>query len=153
MTGGETKVARIELPNAESTAELGARMARACRPGTVILLRGPLGAGKTTFVNGFVSALGGGLATSPSFVLAHSYPGGSMSVWHLDFFRLERDDVDALDLEQYLSPAAVTLIEWPERATADWPADRIEIDFQVQGNVRIVNIIAVGGGVEAAAGA
>ncbi|MBV8280622.1 MAG: tRNA (adenosine(37)-N6)-threonylcarbamoyltransferase complex ATPase subunit type 1 TsaE, partial [Candidatus Eremiobacteraeota bacterium] len=93
----------LSLPDADATRALGARLAAVCPAGTLILLRGPLGAGKTTFVEGVVRALGAGHAASPTFVIAHEYDGGSKPVSHLDLYRLEDPrDVEDLDVGAYL---------------------------------------------------
>jgi tRNA threonylcarbamoyl adenosine modification protein YjeE len=138
------------LLNASDTERLGAQLASAALAGFAILLRGPLGAGKTTLVEGFVEAIGAGHAASPSFVLAHSYPDGRMPVWHLDLFRVvEQRDIDDLDLSQYLSADAVTLIEWSDNAEGPWPDDRIEIDLAIEGAGRRARIAGFGAGAEA----
>lgn len=127
----------IALPDAAATKALGARLARASRPGAVILLRGPLGAGKTTLVEGFVAALGAGATASPTFVLARLYRGGQIPVSHLDLYRLDDPtDIDALDLAHYILQDGVTLVEWPERAPDAWPVDRVEVDLAIVGAAR-----------------
>lgn len=128
----------IKLADQAATRELGARLAAACEPGTIVLLRGPLGAGKTTLVDGFVRAFGAQPATSPTFVIAHSHTGGKYPVWHLDLYRMEDEQqVAELDLAQYLSDAAITLCEWPERAPRLWPSDALEIDLSIEGAGRL----------------
>lgn len=93
----------------------GRRLGRALRPGDLVLLEGPLGAGKTTFVR----AVAGSLEVtdpvrSPSFTLANIYAGRYV-VQHLDLYRLDEiGDEDALALEEYSTAEAVTLVEWPE---------------------------------------
>ena len=115
--GGES------LADAAATEALGGRLAQALQPGDLVLLEGPLGAGKTTMVRGLVAALGGDPleVCSPTFVLLESYAvsGGVIArVHHADLYRLRGrgsaplDEVglgDALD-----DAAAVTAVEWPE---------------------------------------
>jgi len=111
------------------------------KPGDAILLRGPLGAGKTTLVEGFMDALGAGHAASPTFVIAHEHAAGAMPVWHLDLFRLEDPrDIEDLDLAQYLAAKGVTIVEWPERADHAWPEDRIEVDLAIAGRARTARV-------------
>jgi tRNA threonylcarbamoyladenosine biosynthesis protein TsaE len=135
----------ISLRDEAATRGLGAALAAASGAGAVILLRGPLGAGKTTLVDGFADALGAGRATSPTFVIAHSYGGGQMPLWHVDLYRIEDDkDVVDLDLAQYLSDDAITLVEWPERAGDVWPADSLVIELSVERTGRRARVSAGG---------
>lgn len=94
---------------------LGRRMAATLHAGDLVLLEGPLGAGKTTLVREIALALGVTDAVrSPSFTIANVY-AGPLVVNHLDLYRLEEiADEDTLALEEYRSPGAVTLVEWPE---------------------------------------
>jgi tRNA threonylcarbamoyl adenosine modification protein YjeE len=135
----------IALPDAAATRKLGAQLAAACRPGSIILLRGPLGAGKTTFADGLIAALGAGNATSPTFVIAHAHDRGRIPLWHLDLYRMEDErQVAELDLDQYVSEEAITLCEWPERAAGQWPDDVLEIALSVQGEGRVALLSARG---------
>lgn len=105
----------------EAGVDLGAlgrvavRLAAALLPGDLVLLLGPLGAGKTEFVRAVARALGvTDPVRSPSFTLANVYAGRTR-VHHLDLYRLEGvGEEDALALEEYLTPEAVTLVEWPQ---------------------------------------
>lgn len=133
-----SSVTCIELRDAAATRALGARLAAAGRPGAVVLLCGPLGAGKTTLVEGLTSALGAVRATSPSFVLVHRYEGGRIPIWHLDLYRLEtQEEVTELDLAQYLTQDSLTVCEWPERAAHAWPVDSLTIDLSYSGAGRL----------------
>jgi tRNA threonylcarbamoyladenosine biosynthesis protein TsaE len=94
--------------------DIGATFGRALRAGDVVLLYGPLGAGKTALVRAISRALDvADPVRSPSFTIANIY-SGVMTVQHLDLYRLDEiGDDDALALEEYVRDDAVTLVEWP----------------------------------------
>ena len=105
---------RIETATAAETEAVGAELAATLAPGDVVLVRGELGAGKTTFVRGACRALGvTGPVTSPTFTIGQRYHG-RVPVAHLDLYRL-----DGLDSEEpgwlgdYLGPDTVAFVEWP----------------------------------------
>jgi tRNA threonylcarbamoyladenosine biosynthesis protein TsaE len=131
----------VVLPDERATRALGAALAQTAVPGMVVLLDGPLGAGKTTLVQGFAAAVGAERAASPSFVLAHSYGSGSMPLWHLDLYRIENAaEIADLDLDQYMPADGVALVEWAGRSTDPWPGDRIEVEMQIAGDGRKAHV-------------
>ena len=113
----------IVLPDAEATAAVGAALAERLRPGDVVALEGPLGAGKTTLARGLLAALGlEGEAPSPSFALVIEYPELRVPVAHVDLYRLEdAGELAELGLDEVLLAGAL-LVEWPGRAgPRAWP--------------------------------
>jgi len=125
----------INLNGPEATRDLGRRLGQLLRGGEVVALRGELGAGKTTLVQGL--ALGLGLeqesVTSPSFVLIANLIGGRLELKHVDLYRLNAEEAVELGLEELMtgpgSETGVTALEWAERAEEMLPSDRFEINL------------------------
>ena len=111
----------MALADAFQTEQLGASLAVMLRPGDVVALSGPLGAGKTTLARGVLSGLGlRGEAPSPSFslVIAYDPPDVRLPLWHVDLYRIEDpEEIAELGLDDARTDAAL-LIEWPERMGA-----------------------------------
>lgn len=108
-----------QTQNAEETFALGKQISAQLRGGEIILLDGPLGAGKTVFVKGLASALGidPEEVTSPSFTLVNPYKA-QFPLFHIDLYRLHEGvaAANAVDLEELLTDErAVVIIEWAER--------------------------------------
>jgi tRNA threonylcarbamoyladenosine biosynthesis protein TsaE len=106
--------------SAAETEAVGERLASELGPGDVVLVSGELGAGKTTLIRGAARALGvSEPVTSPAFTIGHTY-AGRIPVSHLDLYRLaELDQEDPALLDDYVTPEAVSFIEWP-RAAEPW---------------------------------
>ncbi|WP_030160378.1 tRNA (adenosine(37)-N6)-threonylcarbamoyltransferase complex ATPase subunit type 1 TsaE [Glycomyces sp. NRRL B-16210] len=106
---------RLTLQTAADTHEFGLRLAALLRAGDLVILTGPLGAGKTALTQGIGAGLGvEGRITSPTFVIARSHRAGEAGVplVHVDAYRLEHlDELDDLDLDADVE-AAVTVVEW-----------------------------------------
>ena len=115
--------------DAEEMRAVGRQLAEHVCAGDLIMLSGPLGAGKTTFVQGLADGLGvRGRVTSPTFVISHIHRGEPDLV-HVDAYRLDSlDDVDSLDLDASLDES-VTVVEWGRGKTDGLSDDRVEIDI------------------------
>ena len=113
MAGFETIVT---LADETATAELGARIARGLEPGDAVLLRGDLGAGKTTLARAILRALGvEGHVPSPTFTLVQNYQARDLTVFHFDLYRIENPrELAELGMDDALDDGAA-LVEWPER--------------------------------------
>jgi tRNA threonylcarbamoyladenosine biosynthesis protein TsaE len=106
--------------SAEETIELGRRLATELRSPKLVLLRGDLGAGKTTMVKGIAEAFNAASqddVTSPTFTLIHEYRGPEVSVYHIDLYRIETQrELETLGLDELIADERnVVLIEWGEK--------------------------------------
>ena len=112
---------RLRTRSVAGTLALGATIAEMLMPvPRLVVLRGEVGAGKTTLVKGIAEALGAATeedVTSPTFTLVHEYEGPKVHVFHLDLYRLESEEqIAVLGLEEMLSQEnALVLVEWGER--------------------------------------
>ena len=116
----------INLPDAQATQALGQRLGEQLPAGSVLLLKGNLGSGKTTLVQGLGKGLGVAEIDSPTFTLINEYTHGRLPLYHVDLYRLSPAEADALFLETYwegveVEPGIVA-IEWSERLTHLPPA-------------------------------
>jgi tRNA threonylcarbamoyladenosine biosynthesis protein TsaE len=123
--------------SAEETTEFGRNLAARLQAPILILLKGDLGAGKTTLTKGIISGLGAAReeeVTSPTFSLVHVFKTQSSpptNVYHVDLYRLEgTHDLESIALDDILSEPCVAIIEWSERLTlrCAWPIIRIELE-------------------------
>jgi tRNA threonylcarbamoyladenosine biosynthesis protein TsaE len=132
---------------AEEMRDLGARLAAGLRPGDLVLLSGPLGAGKTTLAQGIGRGLGvDGDVLSPTFVIARVHRGGRLPMVHVDAYRLGSiAEVDDLDLDASLEDS-VTVVEWGDGLVEGLARDRLQVRIErpEEGDVRIVEVTAVG---------
>ena len=113
----------------EETQALGQKLGEMSKENDVLLLAGELGAGKTCLVQGLARGLGIREHTlSPSFVILRTYQG-RLTLYHLDFYRLEEKEVLDLGLEDYLSAGGITVVEWAERGKRLWPEEYLLISL------------------------
>lgn len=105
----------------DQTRELGRALAAVLRPGDVVGLQGPLGAGKTVLVRGLAEGMGlaAEAVRSPTFTLINEYREGEVRLYHIDLYRLELVDLDWLALAEVLESGAVSVVEWCERTGRD----------------------------------
>lgn len=126
MNAAKTIIERTFITaSADQTIDAGRELASLLQPPLLFILRGDLGAGKTTLVKGLAEAIGAADAedvTSPTFTLVHEYQGVSpitqtpLHLYHLDLYRLEEDrQLAALGIEEMAAENSLVLIEWGEK--------------------------------------
>jgi tRNA threonylcarbamoyladenosine biosynthesis protein TsaE len=105
--------------SAEETTALGRKLAAELKPGAIVLLRGDLGAGKTTLVKGIAEGFQAAEAdrvTSPTFTLIHEYRGPQLTLYHIDLYRIDTPrELDTLALDDLIDANSILLIEWGEK--------------------------------------
>ena len=147
LTHQSTDETRI-LDDLEATKDLGRMLATRLKPRDIVLLRGPLGAGKTSLVQGLAGALGiQDPITSPTFALAQHYPEGTPPLIHLDLYRLElavaADDLFLQEEEEATAMSALLVVEWPERLSLLLQdAWRLTLQYSSNGEGRLATIHA-----------
>lgn len=133
--------ASITLPTEDTMTALGRRLAPMLHPGDTVLLRGPLGAGKTHLARAIIQArlAAAGLfedVPSPTFTLVQVYSDGETEIWHADLYRLSGpQEVSELGLDEAFA-TAIVLIEWPNRLGSEAPDDALDAEFIVEGESR-----------------
>jgi tRNA threonylcarbamoyladenosine biosynthesis protein TsaE len=110
----------VKLPDANATQKLGMDLGKSLTAGSVILLTGDLGSGKTTFVQGLAQGMGiSDAIVSPTFTIINEYFSGRLPLYHLDLYRLNSAEVEDLQLASYWlgieSELGIVAIEWAER--------------------------------------
>jgi tRNA threonylcarbamoyladenosine biosynthesis protein TsaE len=140
-------VRELTVPTAEQMRELGAELAEGLRAGDLVVVTGPLGAGKTTLVQGIGAGLGvDGPVLSPTFVIARVHRGGRLPLVHVDAYRLGSvAEVDDLDLDAALDES-VTVVEWGAGLVEGLSEARLEVQLSrsTDDEVRQVRMVGVG---------
>ena len=134
--------------SAEETIQLGIELARELKPGTIVLLRGDLGAGKTTLIKGIAEGFHAASAedvTSPTFTLIHEYRGPDVTLYHIDLYRIDTQrEIDTLALDDLIDPKSILLIEWGEKFERFRKESDVEIDIeQLGGDERRISLKAL----------
>lgn len=132
----------LPLPDEAATAALGARLAALARPGDVILLSGPIGAGKSHLARAFIRARLGREeeVPSPTFTLIQTYGPPGDEIFHADLYRLTHpDEVWELGLDEAFS-RAICLVEWPDRLGAHLPPGALRLKLSAAGEGRLATL-------------
>lgn len=137
----------IELPDETATQKLGAAFGRSLSAGSVLLLNGDLGSGKTTLIQSLGASLGiTEPIVSPTFTLVSEYSEGRIPLYHFDLYRLHPEEVAELALETYWEgseyPLGIVAIEWAERLPY-LPSEYLALRFTMADLGRRVELAAV----------
>ncbi len=128
----------------EAFKALASRLAPFVSPVDFIALYGDLGAGKTTFAQGLLPALGiGETVTSPTYQLVHAYAAPHHRIYHCDFFRLGAGDEEEIGFRE-MCAEGVVLAEWPDAIRSALPVDRLEVRIEGEGGSRRVSLEGFG---------
>lgn len=133
---------QVTSRSTEETVELGRRLGSVAKEGTVISLRGSLGAGKTVVARGVAQALGIREAiVSPTFTLIQEYEG-TLKLYHMDLYRLSGpDEFEMIGGEEMLYGDGVVLVEWSEKIEEMLPDSTIFVDIRIMPNQeRVITI-------------
>lgn len=122
----------VESFSREDTYEFAKRLGEQVLPGTVVLLSGDLGTGKTVFAQGFADGLGvDDIVNSPTFTIMNIYDNGRVPLYHFDVYRIaDSSEMEELGYEEYFYGDGVTLVEWPEMIEDIIPEDAARIKIE-----------------------
>ncbi|HUB20360.1 MAG TPA: tRNA (adenosine(37)-N6)-threonylcarbamoyltransferase complex ATPase subunit type 1 TsaE [Acidobacteriaceae bacterium] len=141
----DVKVHQFESHSSQETIAVGHRIAELLAPPKFLILRGDLGAGKTTLVKGIAEALDAAEpdeVTSPTFTLIHEYEGTRtvngrkepVMLYHLDLYRIQNErQLDSLGLDDLASPESIVLVEWGEKFPSVVKRSQGEIEMRTTG--------------------
>lgn len=130
--------AEFILATEDEARRFGARLGRCLAPGMVLLLQGPVGAGKSHIARAAIRARAGAETEvpSPTFTLVQTYDAPDAEIWHADLYRLtDPSEVEELGLTEAME-RAIVLIEWPDRLGSLRPATAITLTLRPEGELR-----------------
>ena len=121
-----------ETHSRTETENLGATLANSISAGTVIAMRGDLGAGKTCFTSGFARGMGyNGDVNSPTFAIVNEYIGGKYKIYHFDMYRVTSwEDLYSTGYFDYLESGGVLIVEWSENIASALPDNAIIVTIE-----------------------
>ena len=130
------------IPNANAMHKFGQRCAGKLTGGDIVFLRGQLGAGKTTLAGGIIHSLGvSEPVVSPTYTLVEYYETDKYKIYHIDLYRLTLPhEIETIGLRDMLTPAAIILIEWPERAYNLLPTPQLDVEIIDSDHIRQVKL-------------
>ena len=138
----------LSTGDASATKAIAIAISQVAAAGDLLLLAGELGAGKTTFAQGFATGLGiTDTVTSPTFTLVREYEGPGLGLRHLDVYRLDQlSEATDLGLAEMLDEEAVMLVEWGDAIVGALPADHLDvrITFGAGDDERRIELVPVG---------
>ncbi|MGA8274028.1 MAG: tRNA (adenosine(37)-N6)-threonylcarbamoyltransferase complex ATPase subunit type 1 TsaE [Candidatus Sulfotelmatobacter sp.] len=143
----------ITTHSAEETIAFGRTLAELLAPPKLVLLRGDLGAGKTTLVKGIAAAFDAAAeedVTSPTFTLVHEYRGPRANLYHIDLYRIDTQrELETLGLDDLRAENSILLIEWGEKFSRLLEERDVEIALELEGEserrIKVVTSVLVGG--------
>ncbi|HUW80318.1 MAG TPA: tRNA (adenosine(37)-N6)-threonylcarbamoyltransferase complex ATPase subunit type 1 TsaE [Acidocella sp.] len=125
---------RVSLPDEAATQDLAKKLSARAKPGDVLLLEGPLGAGKTSFARAFIRALTGDSTLqvpSPTFTLVQQYETPAATLWHYDLWRLDNHRaLEELGWDE--AQEGIVLVEWPDRLGPLTPAHALRLTISLK---------------------
>ena len=132
----------VFIENEKDMEAFGTSMAASVAPGSVIFLKGDLGAGKTTWVRGFLRSLGHeGAVKSPTYTLVEEYYLQDMWIYHFDLYRIsDAESLEFMGIREYFRSDAVVLIEWPEQGVGFLPSPDIVLTIDIVDEGRRVSV-------------
>lgn len=134
----------LNLINEAATLAVGERFSQIVESGLTIYLHGNLGAGKTTFVRGFLHGLGHvGKVKSPTYTLVEPYVIADFNIYHFDLYRfIDEEEWESAGFRDYFNPSSICFVEWPEKAENLLPTPDIDIHLQTNNEGRILQFTA-----------
>ena len=136
------KYMMMHLPNLRAAQTLAQRLADMAWAGKIVYLQGNLGAGKTTFVQALLCALGyEGRVKSPTYTLLETYVLSELTVYHFDLYRIaDPEELEWLDMRACFTENALVIVEWPEKGQGFLPKPDVTLQFSYQDTQRIVTM-------------